>query len=169
VDLLQGERIIYQGQPSPRASVAFFARWGTLSLVPGIVASVMAANHIATGLSVVDWWVVSLVLIVAVIVRNTIVRHSMRFTVTNQRISVRHGILSRTEQTTAIARLQNITVRQTIVQRLLKVGNVEFDTAGGDLRDADFRFVGVTNPQAVVRTVDLDARTVHHDAWATGL
>jgi membrane protein YdbS with pleckstrin-like domain len=169
VDLLQGERIVYQGQPSARASAAFFARWGTLGLLPGIVASVMAANGIATGLSLVDWWVVSLVLVVLVIIRNAIVRHSMRFTVTNQRIMVRHGILARTEQTAAIARVQNITTRQTIVQRMLNVGDVEFDTAGGDLRDADFRFVGVIDPQSVVRTVDLDARHAHHDAWATGL
>ena len=111
-----------------------------------------------TGLSVGDWWVISIVLVVLVIIRNTLVRHSMRFTVTNLRIVVRRGILARVEQTTAIARIQNITTRQTVVQRMLGVGDVEFDTAGGDLAAADLRFVGIADPHDVVRRIDYDVR-----------
>ncbi len=169
MELLQGEQILYRGQPSPRSSIAFFARWGTLALIPGVLATILAANGWPTLLSVGDWWVITIVLLVLVIIRNTVVRHSMRFMVTSQRIIVRRGILSRTEQTTALGRVQNITVRQTIVQRLLGVGDVEFDTAGGDPRDADFRFVGITGAQDVVRTVDFRAHAAHQDAWSHGL
>jgi uncharacterized membrane protein YdbT with pleckstrin-like domain len=169
VDLLQGEQILYRGQPSPRSSVAFFARWGTLALVPGVLATVLAANGWPTVLSLGDWWVITIVLLVLVIIRNTVVRHSMRFMVTSQRIIVRRGILSRTEQTTALVRVQNITVRQTVVQRMLGIGDVEFDTAGGDPHDADFRFVGITGPQDVVRTVDFRTHAQHQDAWTGGL
>ncbi len=169
VELLQGEQILYRGQPSPRSSIAFFARWGTLALVPGVLATIIAANGWPTVLSVGDWWVITIVLLVLVIIRNTVVRHSMRFMVTTQRIIVRRGILSRTEQTTALARVQNITVRQTVVQRLLGVGDVEFDTAGGDPRDADFRFVGITGAHDVVRTVDFRAHAQHQDAWNPSL
>jgi uncharacterized membrane protein YdbT with pleckstrin-like domain len=169
VELLSGEQVIWRGQPSPRASVAFFARWGTLSLVPAVLATILWANGASTGLSIGDWWVISIVLVLLVIVRNTVVRHSMRFTVTNQRIIVRHGLLSRTEQTTAIARIQNITTRQTILQRMFGIGDVEFDTAGGDLAEADFRFVGIANPHEVVRRIDVDVRDAHRDNWATGL
>ena len=87
--------MIWRGQPSPRASLAFFARWGTLSLVPAAAATVLWAKGMPTGLSVGDWWVVSIVLVVLVVIRNTLVRHSMRFTVTNLRIIVRHGIVAR--------------------------------------------------------------------------
>jgi uncharacterized membrane protein YdbT with pleckstrin-like domain len=167
--LLRGEHVIWRGQPSPRSSVTFFARWGTLSIVPAVVATVLWARGAPTGPSVGDWWVASIVLVVLVIIRNTLVRHAMRFTVTNLRIIVRHGILSRVEQTTAIARIQNITTRQSIVQRLLGIGDVEFDTAGGDLPEADFRFVGVANPGEIVRRIDYGVRETHRDAWATGL
>jgi len=149
--------------------VAFFARWGTLSLLPAVLATVLWANGGPTGLSIGDWWVISIVLVVLVIIRNTVVRHSMRFTVTNQRIIVRRGILSRTEQATAIARIQNITTRQTVLQRLFGIGDVEFDTAGGDLADADFRFVGIADPHEVVRRIDLDVRDYHRDNWASDL
>jgi uncharacterized membrane protein YdbT with pleckstrin-like domain len=169
VELLQGEQVIWRGQPSPRSSVGFLARWGTLSLVPAVLATVLWAKGAPTGLSVGDWWVISIVLVVLVITRNTLVRHSMRFTVTNLRIIVRHGILARVEQTTAIARIQNITTRQSVVQRMLGVGDVEFDTAGGDLADADFRFIGIANPDEVVRRIDYDGHDARRDAWATGL
>jgi len=169
VELLRGEQVIWRGQPSPRSSVAFFARWGTLSLVPAVAATMLWDKGAPTGLSVGDWWVISIVLVVLVIIRNTLVRHSLRFTVTNLRIVVRRGIISRVEQTTAIARIQNITTRQSIVQRLLGIGDVEFDTAGGDLAEADFRFAGVANPGEIVRRIDYDLRETHRDAWATGL
>jgi uncharacterized membrane protein YdbT with pleckstrin-like domain len=169
VELLRDEQVVWRGQPSPRSSVAFFARWGTLSLLPAVLATVLWSNGSPTGLSIGDWWVISIVLVVMVIIRNTVVRHSMRFTVTNQRIIVRHGILSRTEQTTAIARIQNITTRQTILQRLFGIGDVEFDTAGGDVAEADFRFIGIAHPHEVVRRIDDDVRDARRDDWAAGL
>ncbi len=169
MELLRDEQVIWRGQPSPRSSVAFFARWGTVSLLPAVLATILWRNGAPTGLSVGDWWVVSIVLVVLVILRNTVVRHAMRFTVTNQRIIVRHGMLARIEQTTAIARIQNITTRQTLVQRMLGIGDVEFDTAGGDLAEADFRFVGIANPNEVVRRIDYDVRDVRRDNWAIGL
>jgi hypothetical protein len=39
-----------------------------------------------------------------------------------------------------------------LFERLLQVGTVDFDTAGTD--DSEFRFVGVGNPEEVVRAVD---------------
>ncbi len=93
----------------------------------------------------------------------------MRFTVTNLRIVVRRGILARVEQATAIARIQNITTRQTVIQRMLGIGDVEFDTAGGDLAAAELRFVGIANPGDVVRRIDYDVRESHRDNWTTSL
>jgi uncharacterized membrane protein YdbT with pleckstrin-like domain len=166
VDLLEGEQVTWRGQPSPRSSVAYFARWGTLSLVPAVAATILWAKGAPTGVSAGDWWVVSIVLLVLVIIRNTLVRHSMRFTVTNLRVIVRHGILARVEQTTAIARIQNITVRQTLLQRLLGVGDVEFDTAGRDWSDAELRFVGVGGPRGVVDRVRYAGHDRQRDLWA---
>ena len=169
MELLRGEQVIWRGQPSPRSSVAFFARWGTLSLVPAIVATILWDKGAPTGFSAGDWWVISIVLVVLVIIRNTLVRHSMRFTVTNLRIVVRRGILARVEQATTIARIQNVTTRQTVMQRMLGIGDVEFDTAGGDLAAAELRFVGIANPGDVVRRIDYDVREFHRDNWTTSL
>ena len=41
--------------------------------------------------------------------------------------------------------------RQSVLERLLRVGPVDFDTAGG--AEYDFAFRGVANPRQIVRTV----------------
>jgi uncharacterized membrane protein YdbT with pleckstrin-like domain len=53
---------------------------------------------------------------------------------------------------TRLDRVQNVNARQSILERLLGVGTVDFDTAGGV--GYDFTFHGVANPREIVRTVD---------------
>jgi uncharacterized membrane protein YdbT with pleckstrin-like domain len=168
MELLHGERVIWRGRPSPRASLAVVARWGTASLIPAVLATVLSVKGAPTVLALGDWWVISIVLVLLVAVRTTLVRHSRRFTVTNLRISVRHGFVARTEQTAAIARIQNVTTRQTIVQRMLGIGDVEFDTAGEQLAHADFRFAGIADPNAVVRRIDFGWHGAPRDSWTVG-
>ena len=55
-------------------------------------------------------------------------------------------------QQTRIERVQNVNTDQTLLERLLRIGTVDFDTAGTD--DSDFTFIGVGNPDAVVEAVD---------------
>jgi uncharacterized membrane protein YdbT with pleckstrin-like domain len=53
---------------------------------------------------------------------------------------------------TRIDRVQNVDTEQTLRERLLRVGTVDFDTAGSD--DSEFRFVGISEPATVVAAVD---------------
>jgi uncharacterized membrane protein YdbT with pleckstrin-like domain len=53
---------------------------------------------------------------------------------------------------TRIDRVQNVNTEQTLRERLLRVGTVDFDTAGSD--DSEFRFVGISEPATVVAAVD---------------
>jgi hypothetical protein len=52
--------------------------------------------------------------------------------------------------------VQNINTEQRLRDRMLRVGTVDFDTAGTD--DGDFRFVGIANPGGVVAAVDVAQR-----------
>jgi uncharacterized membrane protein YdbT with pleckstrin-like domain len=72
--------------------------------------------------------------------------------ITSERLHIRHGILAKKTQETRIQRVQNVNTEQRFIQRVLQVGTVDFDTAGTD--DSEFRFVGVANPDEVVRAVD---------------
>ncbi|MEA2419000.1 MAG: hypothetical protein QOE60_1206 [Thermoleophilaceae bacterium] len=74
------------------------------------------------------------------------------YTITNQRLRIKRGILSKRVQQTRIDRVQNVNTDQSVLERVLRVGTVDFDTAGTD--DSDFTFAGVGSPTRVVEAVD---------------
>ena len=77
---------------------------------------------------------------------------STTYLVSTQRLYIRRGVLSKREQQTRIDRVQNVNTEQSLRDRLLRVGTVDFDTAGTD--DSEFRFVGIADPGDVVTAVD---------------
>jgi uncharacterized membrane protein YdbT with pleckstrin-like domain len=62
--------------------------------------------------------------------------------------------------------VQNVNTNQTVVSRILRVGTVDFDTAGTD--DSDFTFTGVGNPHEVVEAVDRAQREASASAGSRG-
>jgi len=73
------------------------------------------------------------------------------YAVTNQRINIRKGILSRSDHSTSYERLQNVTTYQSFLERILGVGLVDFDTAAGD--DFEFKFTGIDAPAELAKQV----------------
>jgi hypothetical protein len=59
---------------------------------------------------------------------------------------------TRNVQQTDIDRVQNVNTSQSVLERMLQVGTVDFDTAGTG--DSDFKFAGVEDPEEVVQAVD---------------
>ena len=79
-------------------------------------------------------------------------RMATTYTITSRRLNIRRGVLSREIQETRLERVQNVNYRQTVYQRVMRIGDVDFDTAASD--DYDFVFVGVADPGEVVHRVD---------------
>ena len=67
-------------------------------------------------------------------------------------LNIKHGIVSRDVQETKIERVQDVNYRQTVFQRMLQIGDVDFDTAAENSA-SDFIFAGVANPEEVVDRV----------------
>ena len=111
----------------------------------------------------VEWGLVAAVVVVgaALLVLLGLVRRiATVYTITNQRLRIKRGIFSKKVQQTRIDRVQNVNTDQSVVERLLRVGTVDFDTAGTD--DSDFTFSGVSSPSRVVEAVD----RAQHEATA---
>ena len=53
-----------------------------------------------------------------------------KYTLTEKRLLVQHGLITVTEQTAALDRVQDMTLRQSLFDRLFKVGTLHVDTAG---------------------------------------
>jgi uncharacterized membrane protein YdbT with pleckstrin-like domain len=144
MDLHPGEQIVFEGRPIWRSILSFYIT----GFIGSVVIGVIAALIFSTGLGVA----VFLVLFAIVVIVGFVRRISTRYTITNQRLRIQRGLLSKHVQQTRIERVQNVNTSQTFVSRILRVGTVDFDTAGTD--DSDFTFVGVGNPHLVVEAVD---------------
>lgn len=129
-------------------------------------------------LGVIFWFAFShaagvLVLVAAIVLAGLVGwvrRVFVRYTITDQRLRIQRGIISRNVQQTRIDRVQNVNTHQRPIERLLQVGGVDFDTAGSD--DAEFAFHGVNDPTSVVAAVDRAQRLAAEErggAEPTGL
>jgi uncharacterized membrane protein YdbT with pleckstrin-like domain len=157
VDLHPDEEIVFDGHPSWRSVLTFYVSGIAIVAVVAAIAALVSGAGLATGLGVL--------VLVAVIVVGLIKRQATRYVITSERLHIRRGILSKRTQETRIQRVQNVNTDQSLLERILQVGTVDFDTAGTD--DSDFTFVGVANPENVVRAVDRAQRAAGTEARDT--
>jgi len=144
MDLHPGEEVVFEGHPSWRALLAFYA----IGLGVALGAAVVLWLISGAGLGVVAFVVV----LGGVLVVGFVRRVATVYMISTQRLWIRRGILSKHVQQTRIDRVQNVNTEQRFIERILRVGTVDFDTAGTD--DSDFRFVGVSSPSKVAEAVD---------------
>ena len=144
MDLHPGEQVVFEGHPSWRALLALYIGGIVVAVIIGAVVGLVASAWIGV--------VVGAVLVGLLLVYGFVRRMSTTYLVSTQRLYIRRGLLSKRMQQTRIDRVQNVNTAQSLRERLLRVGTVDFDTAGTD--DSEFRFVGIANPSTVVAAVD---------------
>lgn len=131
--------------------LAFYVRGLLVAVLAGVVAGLV--TRFANGAVQAGWVGVAVaVVFVVVLLWGLVKRLCTTYTITNRRLTIRSGLLAREMHETRLERVQNVNSRQRLLERLLGVGTVDFDTAGGAAYD--FRFRGVDDPGQIVRTVD---------------
>jgi uncharacterized membrane protein YdbT with pleckstrin-like domain len=154
MDLHPGEEIVFEGHPSWRGVLSFYV-YGVLgAVILGIVVGLIAGSVIGS--------IVAVAGIAAVLLGGLLKRIATHYVVTTQRLRIRRGILAKSVQQTRIDRVQNVNTEQRLIDRVLRVGTVDFDTAGTD--DSDFTFRGIANPDEVVAAVDRAQRLAETQA-----
>ena len=146
MDLHPGEHVIYEGHPSWRSILGFYIVGVLISAAIGAVVGL--ADSTGTGI------VVFVVLVLIVLLVGYLRRVSTRYVISDERLWIKHGLLAKRTQETRLARVQNVNTDQSVLERVLRVGTVDFDTAGSDAPEADFAFRGVSDPGGVAQTVD---------------
>jgi uncharacterized membrane protein YdbT with pleckstrin-like domain len=145
MELRAHERELYAGRPSWRALMSFY--------LGGIGLAVLVL--VILGLLVGEWALAALIagaLAVLTLLIGYFRRVSTKYLITTQRLRISRGIVRRHVQETRLERVQNVNYEQSVLDRVLGVGTVDFDTAGTD--DSEFRFEWVDGPEKVVRAVD---------------
>lgn len=150
MDLESGEQIIFEGHPSWRSILGFYLK-GLLVVAVAVVVAVLVSE---VGVAVA----VGLGLLAILLVVGYVKRLFTTYTISNHRLHIRRGIVARSEQQAQISRVQNVNTKQSVLERLLQVGTVDFDTAAGD--DYQFAFAGVADPGEVVEAVHRAQREV---------
>lgn len=148
--LTPGEQVVFEGHPSWRAILAFYLK-GILITAAIVVVLALAdrvVDFIGTGVLVIILLAGAAITVLAGFIK----RVSTQYTITNRRLHIKHGILSRDVQQTRLERVQDVNYTQTVIERLLQVGDIDFDTATAD--DTTFVFAGVDDPEDVVEAVD---------------
>jgi uncharacterized membrane protein YdbT with pleckstrin-like domain len=143
-DLRAGEELIYEGHPSWRSILAYYIQGLVGALVVAAIGFLLDGIGLAVGL----FLLVEALVLAAGFIR----RFATIYTITTQRLRIKHGLIARHVQQTDIERVQNVNTSQSVLERMLQVGTVDFDTAGSG--DSDFTFAGVEDPEEVVAAVD---------------
>jgi uncharacterized membrane protein YdbT with pleckstrin-like domain len=128
----EDERPIWSGRPSWRGRMAI--------LVPGVLLTILVL--------VLCLWagapgMVTLILVVIValvtVVWGFLETIRWKYTITNRRVFVRHGLVSVNEQTARLERVQDITLHQTLFDLMFGVGRLLIDTAGSSGGPLEFK------------------------------
>lgn len=145
------EIVFFRGHPSWRSTLDFYVKGFVAAVIAGALAGGVTA--IASGHVQAEWIiVVVLVILVGVLVAGLVNRTRTTYMITSERLTIHRGLISRDMRQTRLDRVQNVNARQSMFERVLGVGTVDFDTAGGF--GYDFTFHGVANPREIVSTVD---------------
>jgi uncharacterized membrane protein YdbT with pleckstrin-like domain len=161
-----GERVLFEGHPSWRSIVDFYLKGFALTAVVCFLVAFISG----LGDGGANEGLVALLAIAGVgitVLVGFVKRVATSYTITNRRLHIKRGIVSRTIQETRLERVQNVNVTQSMIQRLFQIGNVDFDTAAGD--DYNFVFGGVADPSEVVEKVDEATRSLQGAPSSGGL
>src|SRR5215204_2478821 len=145
MDTEQNEQVIYEGRPSWRSILGFYI----VGLIVVAIAAAIAFLASGGGLAAaVGGGVFVLLLIVG-----WLKRISTRYSITDRRLRIQRGIVSRNVEEARLERVQNVNVKQGVLERILQVGTVDFDTASNRADDT-FQFRGIAQPEKITRLVD---------------
>lgn len=145
-----GERIVFEGHPSWRAILGFYVKG---ILITGVLVALvwLYGKTIGDGVSATAVTIVLLGGAAITVLAGFLLRVATRYTITNKRLHIKRGIVSREVQETRLSRVQDVSYSQSLLQRILQVGDIDFDTASADA--SSFVFVGVAEPSDVVQAV----------------
>ena len=145
VNLSPGEHVIFEGHPSWRAIIGFYLKGILVAAIVGALAKLFGSGSETVFLIV-------LAIIAITVLIGFVKRMSTTYRITNRRLNIKRGIISREVQETRLERVQNVNYSQSAYHRVVQIGDVDFDTAASD--DYNFIFAGVADPGDVVHRVD---------------
>jgi uncharacterized membrane protein YdbT with pleckstrin-like domain len=131
-------------------------------VIPGaLLAIAFLVIALWAGLATGTALIVTLVIAVVVVVWTFLETIRWKYTITNRRVFVRHGLVSVNEQTARLERVQDVTLRQSLFDRMFGVGRLDIDTAGSEGGALEFK--ALMEPTHVREVLDAAVRNEQRD------
>jgi uncharacterized membrane protein YdbT with pleckstrin-like domain len=130
-ELLPGERRLLAVNRHP---VVLAGRCALVLLLGLVVVTVVALLPLQGGLRDLRWFVILfVVLVMFVFVDIQFIRwRAESYTITDQRIIIRRGVISHFSRAIGLSRVQDVSTFQALLGRMFGFGTVEIETAGRD-------------------------------------
>ncbi|MBI3297450.1 MAG: PH domain-containing protein [Elusimicrobia bacterium] len=142
------EKLLWEGRPS------FWTQWPSLLIAD--LALILASTLWWTGYR--EWAPWALALSVPFYLLAAGRRSRVLYRITDQRISIQTGSISRRVEEVAASDIRNITLTQTFIERLVGIGTVGVSTAAGESVELVLRDVpGASAVKEAVRVARLSA------------
>lgn len=148
------EKDLWEGRPSWKSIYPVLLVWVLIGAAATIAAGAWVRKESVT------WTIVAVfgVILIAMLVRTGWGIWSISYRLTSQRLFVRRGILSQTVDQTELLRVDDVRTRQTLVQRMLGIGEVEMLTS--DNSDKKLVIRDVEDPMTLAEHVRRHTRMV---------
>lgn len=147
----QGERVIFSDHPSWKAIFPFYLKGLGIAVLAGLLASLVGVGFLRV-------FLIAFIIIGLTALIGFAKRWATVYTISDRRLNIKRGVFAREIQETRLERIQNVYFTQSALERLLGIGNVDFDTASGAEGNL-FVFGGVDRPEDVVEQVDAAVRS----------
>lgn len=149
------EKQVWEGRPAWRSYYGAWALWALLSAaVLGAAYKWKASGSLAVNLA----WLFTLGSCVALFVREALFVLGLRYRLTTQRLFVHRGIITRVTDQMELMRVDDVRLRQGVVDRLVNTGDVEI--MGTDETDETVMLRSVSAPAEIAEALRLHVRGV---------
>jgi membrane protein YdbS with pleckstrin-like domain len=118
-----------------RPTMVFVLVWYAIAtlLVIGVAALMgILRSNVLKGVDGLVIFIIILVLAIAIFsipIYKHIVRRREVYTLTNHKLDMRYGIIAKTVRHIPLTKIQDVTVKASVWQRLMKLGDIEIDSA----------------------------------------
>lgn len=147
------EKDLWQGRASWKSLYPLLALWLVVLLVAMILLSMYASAK-----AVLYALYVGLALLVPLLILGALRVWSLSYKLTTQRLFIRRGILTQTVDQTELMRVDDVKIRQTLLERILRIGLVEVSSS--DRTDAKLSVRHIDDPETVAEHIRRHTRTV---------
>ncbi len=150
------EKDVWQGRPSWRAYYGTWLLW-FVAAITGLILVYRSTEATGSGET---WrtimWLVAFASGVALFVRQFLVIYGQHYRLTSQRLFMNRGILSRVTDQLELVRVEDVRLRQGVIDRLVNTGRVEIISS--DQTDQDLTLESIAEPAQVAEHVRRNVR-----------